>query len=123
MKLSNFSFLSFRGDAKHRTRNLEIPGSRRRAPRNDVMNSRLRRMNKRPRTGLGILRYFDGDEVGPAVRQRFLQRRAKGLRRCHADSANAEGFRKLDEIRIDEVSCHHAPPATLALIAPHLAVA
>src|SRR6202790_1361387 len=26
---------SFRGDAKHRTRNLEIPGSRYRAPRND----------------------------------------------------------------------------------------
>jgi hypothetical protein len=27
--------LSFRGDAKHRTRNLEVPGSRSRAPRND----------------------------------------------------------------------------------------
>jgi hypothetical protein len=27
---------SFRGDAKHRTRNLEVPGSRYRAPRNDA---------------------------------------------------------------------------------------
>jgi hypothetical protein len=29
--------MSFRGDAKHRTRNLEIPGSRYRAPRNDEL--------------------------------------------------------------------------------------
>ncbi|SFI35209.1 hypothetical protein SAMN05216525_107229 [Bradyrhizobium sp. Gha] len=27
---------SFRGGAEHRTRNLEVPGSRFRAPRNDV---------------------------------------------------------------------------------------
>jgi len=31
---------SFRGDAKHRTRNLEIPGSRLRVPRNDATQAR-----------------------------------------------------------------------------------
>src|SRR5882724_7212715 len=31
-------YSSFRGDAKHLTRNLEIPGSRWRAPRNDRWN-------------------------------------------------------------------------------------
>jgi hypothetical protein len=44
------------------------------------------------------------------------------IRRGHARSANAKGFRELDEIRIDEVGRHHAAVKTFALVAADIAI-
>ena len=62
-----------------------------------------------------ILGHLDVDQIGPAMRQRLFQRRAKRCRRCHARRTDAEGFRELDEIRIDQVGGHHAAVETLAI--------
>src|ERR1700722_4786551 len=45
-----FSLLSFRGDAKHRTRNLEVPGSLR-APERRVNSINRRLLNRRAEAG------------------------------------------------------------------------
>src|SRR5882724_7435602 len=98
---------------------LWVPGSRFARP---GTTSRLRRVDEGPGRGLRIPGHLDDDKCGPAMRQGLFQRGAEMVGRSHAARRHAEGFRELDEIRIDEVGRHHAAVETLALVAPHIAV-
>ena len=54
--------------------------------------------------------------------QRLFQRRPEMIRCGDAACRYAEGFRKLDEIRVDEVGGHHAAVEAGALVAPDVAI-
>ena len=69
-----------------------------------------------------IRRHLHRDHVGPAIGQRLFQRGTEMIRRGDARRANAEGFRELDEIRIDQVGRHHAAVKTFALVAADIAI-
>src|SRR5437764_14029616 len=101
---------------------LTVSGLHAHSPGELLRHLRLRRMNKGPRRGLGVLWHLDVDEARSAVRQRLFQGRTKDLRRWHPRRGDAEGFRQLDEVGVAELGRHHPAFKTLALVAPHSAI-
>src|SRR4029079_19369984 len=56
------------------------------------------------------------------MRQRLLQRRLEMIGRGDAACRNAEGFRELDEIRVDQIGSDDTAVEARALVAPDIAI-